>query len=145
MFRRVENGRIKILQPKLEITLSLVYLFGNIANGSGADTTAETLTYLTWQISRPGYQHIQEKSREEMKDAGLRFNQNGLPPLRAIDKLPYLKAFINEALRVYPAIPMSEPRVLLDSSKEVSIYGHKIPAGTICSMQLDSYRFPQSR
>ena len=70
-----------------------------------------------------------------MKDANIQFNSDGLPPLRAIDKLPYLNAVINEALRVYPAIPMSEPRVLLDPSKQVRIYGHNIPAGTICSMQ----------
>lgn len=65
----------------------------------------------------------------------MQFNQNGLPPLRAIDKLPYLNAVINEALRVYPVIPMSEPRVLLDPSKEVRIFGYRIPSGTICSMQ----------
>jgi cytochrome P450 len=101
----------------------------------GADTTAETLTYLTWQISRPGYQHIQGKLRQEMRDAAIQFDENGLPPLRAIDKLLYLNAVINEALRVYPAIPISEPRVHLDRTKVVSIYGYNIPAGTICSMQ----------
>ena len=66
---------------------------------------------------------------------GIKFTANSLPSRRAIDELPYLNAVINEALRVYPAIPMSEPRVLLDPCKEVSIYGYKIPAGTICSMQ----------
>jgi len=100
---------------------------------AGADTTAETLTMLLWQISRPGFQHIQDKLREELKS--IQFNTDGIPPLRPIDKLPYLNAVINEGLRYYPAIPMSEPRVLEDPSKEVSIYGYKIPTGTICSMQ----------
>jgi cytochrome P450 len=67
--------------------------------------------------------------------SGIEFNANGIPALRPIDKLPYLNAVINESLRVYPAIPMSEPRVIRESNKEVSIYGVRIPSGTICSMQ----------
>lgn len=100
---------------------------------AGADTTAETLTYLAWQISRPECQHIQDKLHEELKS--IQFDENGIPPLRPIDKLPYLNAVINESLRVYPAIPMSEPRVLREDGKPVTIYGFKIPPNVDCSMQ----------
>jgi len=99
---------------------------------AGSDTTSETLTYLVWQISRPEYQHIQSKLQKELNTITF---TNGVAKLRAVDKLPYLNSIINEALRVYPAIPMSEPRVILEPGKEVSIYGVRIPPGTICSMQ----------
>jgi len=98
---------------------------------AGADTTAETLTYLLWQISRPGFEHIQEKLRAELKT--IDYDSTGIPALRPVDKLPYLNAVINETLRVYPAIPMSEQRVA--PAKGATIYGYNIPAGTICSLQ----------
>jgi cytochrome P450 len=99
---------------------------------AGADTTAETLTYIIWQISRPGFQHIQDKLRAELKT--IQYDSTGIPALRPVDKLAYLDAVIKETLRIYPAIPMSEPRVA--PPKGASIYGIDVPPGTICSLQV---------
>ena len=98
---------------------------------AGADTTAETLTYLIWQISRPGFEHVQEKLRAEVKT--IQYDSTGMPALRPVDKLPYLDAVIKETLRVYPAIPMSEQRTA--PPKGATIYGIHVPQGTICSLQ----------
>jgi len=56
-----------------------------------------------------------------------------MPELRPVDKLRYLDAVIKETLRIYPAIPMSEPRTA--PPKGAEIYGYEILAGTICSLQ----------
>jgi Cytochrome P450 len=105
--------------------------FSNCSVLAGEETTAETLTYLIWQISRPGYEHIQDKLRAELKT--IEYDSTGMPSLRAADKLPYLDAVIKETLRVYPSIPMSEPRVV--PPKGTMIYGYEIPGGAICSLQ----------
>jgi cytochrome P450 len=98
---------------------------------AGSDTTAETPTFMVWQISRPGFQRIQDRLREELKT--LPFDARGMPVLRPIDKLPCLNAVVNETLRVYPAIPMSEQRVAPPRGAE--ILGYYIPGGTVCSLQ----------
>jgi Cytochrome P450 len=97
---------------------------------AGSDTTADTLTYMVWQISRPGFQPIQDRLREELKTVP--FDATGLPVLRPIDKLPCLYAVVNETLKVYPAIPMSEQRVAPPRGAE--IFGYYIPGGTVCSL-----------
>jgi cytochrome P450 len=43
------------------------------------------------------------------------------------------KPVIKETLRVYPSIPMSEPRVVPPNG--TMIYRYEIPGGTICSLQ----------
>jgi cytochrome P450 len=98
---------------------------------AGLDTTADTLSYIFWLLSKPEYANVQEKLRREV--ATLKF-ENDMPAVADTDKLPYLDAVIKETLRIYPINAGSQPRVA-PSGKPVVIYELHIPPGTICEMQ----------
>ncbi|KAF1355576.1 cytochrome P450 [Delphinella strobiligena] len=58
-------------------------------------------------------------------------NENGIPSVKACDKLVYLDAVIKETLRLYAPLPASEPRSL---STDSVIDSRMIPAGTVVAM-----------
>lgn len=98
---------------------------------AGMDTTADTLSYVFWLLSKPENISIQGKLRQEVQ--GLKF-ENGLPSVLDTDKLPYLDAVLKETLRMYPINAGSQPRIA-PAGKPIEIYGTQIPPGTICEMQ----------
>ncbi|KAI9739227.1 MAG: hypothetical protein M1834_007440 [Cirrosporium novae-zelandiae] len=59
-------------------------------------------------------------------------NINDEPDLKAVEKLPYLNAFIKESLRMGPNIPSGCPRIV--PAGGFNINGHHIPGGTCVSM-----------
>jgi cytochrome P450 len=69
---------------------------------AGIDTTGDALCFLLYQLSLPENSDIQEKLARELHDG------------RSIgfEELPYLDAIIMESLRLYPPIPMSQPRIV---------------------------------
>lgn len=72
---------------------------------AGFDTSGVTLTWLTWELSRPENAGWQRRLREEI--AGL----DGSIDPRQIDALPVLHAALMETLRLHAAIPGNQPRV----------------------------------
>ncbi|KAA1476047.1 cytochrome P450 [Dentipellis sp. KUC8613] len=120
---------------------------------AGVDTSSSTLAYLCWELSRRP--DIVRNLRAELDAA--------LPPqsvgdadaetdadvdIAALFKLPYLSAFIKEGLRLYSAAPGILERVVSESeSKEFTLLGHTLPAGTVVgtqawSMHRDGACFP---
>ena len=86
---------------------------------AGHETTATILTWtLYWIHKIPG---VKDKLLQELNDLG-----DDAEPM-AIAKLPYLNAVANEALRIYPIIPIVFPRI---AKQEVTIDGHHFPATT---------------
>ena len=98
---------------------------------AGLDTTADTLTYVFWMLSKPEYSAIQGKLRLEVQ--GLKY-EDGMPFLADTDKLPFLDAVLKETLRMYPINAGSQPRVS-PPGKSTTMYGLEIPPGTVCEMQ----------
>jgi hypothetical protein len=96
---------------------------------AGHETTAVTLTYLLWELSR--HPALQSALRTELAslDPPLTFphGPHSLPNPKAIDALPLLQACIQETLRRYPAAAGSEPRVT--PPKGTIIHGYPLPGG----------------
>jgi hypothetical protein len=72
---------------------------------AGSDTTANTLTYLLYELSRPENHSYQERLHNEIISLGIIS-----PSVANIDKLRVVDAVLREGLRVFSAIPFLEPR-----------------------------------
>ena len=89
---------------------------------AGSETTATSLSGITYYLCRN--EHVYKKLALEVRGAFERYEQiDG----RSTLTLPYLKAVIEEGLRIYPPIPIGLPRV----SPGETIDGQYIPKGTI--------------
>lgn len=92
---------------------------------AGSDTTAVTLTYLTYAVCRDS--RVREKLVAEL--AGI--------PEPVMDKslrdLPYLNQTINETLRLYTAVPFGLPPLVPPEGAEFN--GYRVPGGITVSTQ----------
>lgn len=89
---------------------------------AGSETTATALSGILYYLGRNA--HVYKKLAQEIRTNFQSYeNITG----RSTDTLPYLKAVIEEGLRIYPPVPIGLPRV---SPGEV-VDGHYIPQGTI--------------
>ena len=70
---------------------------------AGSDTTANTLTYLLHELSRPHNLHLQHHLHTELLSSDS-------ASLSDLDKLPFLDSIVREGLRIFSAIPFLEPR-----------------------------------
>jgi len=96
--------------------------------GAGADTTVGLLCGATYFVlaNPPAYQRLRAElfaaftSKDEIDEV-------------SVGKLPYLNAVIDEALRLYPPLMESPPRMVLN---DCIIDGHFVPKGTVvgCSI-----------
>lgn len=93
---------------------------------AGIDTTGDALCFLMWELSQPRSLHFQVRLQEELRN-----NQNA-----PLDQLLYLDAVVNEGLRVFPAIPMSLPRLVPEDGRGID--GVWVPQGTVVSCQAHS-------
>ncbi|RAK99380.1 cytochrome P450 [Aspergillus ibericus CBS 121593] len=93
---------------------------------AGSDTTSITLTYLVWAVCKAPA--IRQALVAEL--AGLP-GQFGDKELR---ELPYMNQVIDEALRLYPAVPCDLPRVV--PPQGATLGGHWIPGGSTVTTQL---------
>jgi cytochrome P450 len=89
---------------------------------AGSETTASALcgaTYLLMQHPR-----CIQKLRDELQ---CYFKSEGEMDLVAVTKLPYLCAVTDEALRIYPPGPNSQPRITPTGGN--TVLGHRLPKG----------------
>lgn len=97
---------------------------------AGIDTTGDALTFLMHQLSLPESQYVQAKLRLEFQKAAEEGREGGG---EGIDGLPYLDAVVKEGLRMFPPIPMSQPRYVPAGGRTID--GVFVPGGTIVSCQ----------
>ncbi|KAK7419949.1 hypothetical protein QQZ08_010652 [Neonectria magnoliae] len=88
---------------------------------AGAGTTAITLAYLIWAVLKNP--EVQQKLEDEVAQLEEGYNTARLK------ELPYLKAVIQESLRLYTAIPGGLQRVVPQSAP-LQAAGHTIPPGS---------------
>ncbi|RDA93305.1 hypothetical protein CP533_2057 [Ophiocordyceps camponoti-saundersi (nom. inval.)] len=92
---------------------------------AGSDTTANTLTYLTWSVCRRS--DIRAKLVDELRTLPTDFCEAEL------HALPYLNHVVDETLRLYSAAPSGLPRVVPPGGANLA--GYNLDAGTVVSAQ----------
>ncbi|KAH7351265.1 cytochrome P450 [Rhexocercosporidium sp. MPI-PUGE-AT-0058] len=93
---------------------------------AGSGTTAVTATYLVWAVLKN--ESIQDRLEAEVADLTRGWRDSDL------ERLPFLNAVIQEALRLYSAAPGNLPREV-PKDRPLSIDGHVIFPGTTVSSQ----------
>jgi cytochrome P450 len=90
---------------------------------AGSETTATLLSGLSFLLLKN--QHAYHCLKEELREA---FQSSKDITLAKLAKLEYLNACIQEALRLYPPVPIGLPRFVPDQG--ATICGEFIPRGT---------------
>ncbi|RDB15427.1 hypothetical protein Hypma_004172 [Hypsizygus marmoreus] len=98
---------------------------------AGRDTTASTLTFAIYMLTQ--HPDITKRLREEIfRTVG----QTGRPTYEHIKEMKYLRAFVNETLRLYPPVPFdsrTSNKATVWPSKTPGVPDYYIPARTKCS------------
>ncbi|KAL5333391.1 cytochrome P450 [Aspergillus crustosus] len=92
---------------------------------AGTDTTAVTLTYIVYAVSRDS--SIRDRLLAELQTVPDNLVHED------VKNLPYLNQVIDEGLRVYGAAPGALPRVV--PAGGASLVGHQLPAGLTVATQ----------
>ncbi|KAJ4788168.1 hypothetical protein LUZ62_039414 [Rhynchospora pubera] len=90
---------------------------------AGTDTSSNTIEWaMSLLLNNP---HALAKARHEI---AMVVGRDRLVEESDVPNLPYLRAIINETLRLYPVVPLDVPH---ESAVECFIGGYKIPRGTM--------------
>lgn len=136
--------------------LSVPWLIDGVTRIAGADTTAATLSFLCFTLTRRP--DIVKMLRDELNGVG-----TGTLSMSTLQKLPYLNAVLKEgepsrlcschtflidqfssALRLYTAVPSLLERVVPHSDKgdePFDLLGYSIPGGTVVGAQVSTRMF----
>lgn len=93
---------------------------------AGSETTATLLSGLTYFLLKTP--HTYAKVQEEVRSA---FKSAEEITLTSTGQLPYLQACLEEALRMYPPVPIALPRRTKPEGAMIS--GHFVP-GNVCTL-----------
>ncbi|CAG9939299.1 unnamed protein product [Clonostachys rosea f. rosea IK726] len=78
---------------------------------AGRDTTASTLSWAIYELAR--HPEAVKKLRAEILST---MGKDGLPTYEYLKNMPYLKAVVNETLRLYPIVPFNVRLALKDTT-----------------------------
>lgn len=115
LFRTDDNG----LSDRDIINNAMAFII------AGSDTTANTMTYLTWAVCK--HPEVRDALVEEVCSLPEEFSEQDLR------NLPRLNNVVKETLRLYCAAPSALPRIV--PAEGVVFSGHKLPGGTTVSTQ----------
>ncbi|KAJ5513066.1 hypothetical protein N7463_002618 [Penicillium fimorum] len=97
---------------------------------AGSDTTSNTLTGIFyWLLKTPG---VLQKLQAEL-DAVIPSPTDEIS-FQSVKDLPYLKACMNEGMRIHSTSALGLPRVVPLNGPAVDICGHKFEPGTVLSV-----------
>ncbi|KAH7148170.1 cytochrome P450 ClCP1 [Dactylonectria macrodidyma] len=104
---------------------------------AGSETTATALSATLNLLARNPYK--MRKIQNEVRSA---FNEDSEIDTQSTIPLKYMIAVINEAMRIYPPVPIGMPRVIPEGG--LTVLGRYLPGGTIVSVhQYASYHDPK--
>lgn len=115
LFRSDKNG----LSDKDIVDNSMSFII------AGSDTTANTMTYLTWAVCK--HPRVRDALVEELRSLPQDFTEQDLRGLTCLNNI------IKETLRLYCAAPSALPRIV--PAEGVEFLGHRLPGGTTVSTQ----------
>lgn len=133
--------------PETGEGLSMKELWGeaNVLMVAGSDTTSTSIVATLFYLVR--HTEVMEKLKKEVRSSFTDVEQIVSGP--QLNDLTYLKACIDEAMRLSPAVPGSIPREAMEGGAEVD--GVFLPAGSECGTPAfsihrspDYYREPLS-
>ncbi|OTA06438.1 Cytochrome P450 CYP2 subfamily [Trichoderma parareesei] len=84
---------------------------------AGRDTTAATMSWAIYELSR--HPHVVRRLRTEILETVGPYDDNDggrLPTYEHLKNMPYLRAVLNETLRLYPAVPFNVRVALRDTT-----------------------------
>ncbi|XP_022596494.1 cytochrome P450 27C1 [Seriola dumerili] len=118
----VKGEYLTYLLSNTEMSLKDVY--GSITELllAGVDTTSNTLTWTLHLLS--SHPQIQDKL---YKEGSTFIPADRIPTAAEITRMPYLRAVVKEALRMYPVVPMNA-RIMTE--KNIVIGGYQFPKKT---------------
>lgn len=102
--------------------------------GAGADTTAGTLTYTLYFLSR--HPEARQKLLREIKDCVEAGTLSSMPKWAEVSKMPYLDAVLMESMRILPIASWGLDRIVPPAG--TTIAGEFIPGGTVVGCQIDA-------
>lgn len=88
---------------------------------AGHETTASAMSWAVYLLCKNP--EVQSRLREEIR---ANLDLNGEVNSAEIDRLPYLNAFLNETMRIFPPVPLT----LREAAHDTTIQGHFIPKET---------------
>ncbi|EME41126.1 hypothetical protein DOTSEDRAFT_82343 [Dothistroma septosporum NZE10] len=91
--------------------------------GGGAETTSTCLSATLYHLCKAP--HAMQRLKDEIRGC---FSTNEEITITAISDLPYLKAVIDESLRIFPVASYITPRVIPEEGHIID--GHFLPGGT---------------
>ncbi|KAM0550298.1 hypothetical protein ACHAPJ_008968 [Fusarium lateritium] len=102
--------------------------------GAGADTTAGTLTYTLFFLSKhpAARQRLMDEINENLSQGTL----TRTPKWIEVNRMPYLDAVLRESMRLLPIASWGLDRVVPPTGATVA--GHFLPGGTIVGCQIDA-------
>ncbi|KAH7065992.1 putative cytochrome P450 oxygenase [Paraphoma chrysanthemicola] len=105
---------------------------------AGSETTATILLGVTFYLLKTPYTY--KRVTEEVRTAFERIEDITFKEANA--RLPYMLACLNEAMRIFPAVPLGLARIT-NSGPATPIAGHSIlPSTRVCVHQLGAYHSP---
>ncbi|KAH6995345.1 cytochrome P450 [Ilyonectria destructans] len=107
---------------------------------AGCFTSADTSSWLIWEMGLPHNRDQQLMLRQELHDAGI--GPGVEAELSVVNKLPFLDAALKETLRAHPPVAFSQTRQI-KPNQDVRVLGHKIYPGVKVGAQFYSvHRHP---
>ncbi|XP_013855399.1 sterol 26-hydroxylase, mitochondrial [Austrofundulus limnaeus] len=137
----VKGEYLTYILSNTEMSLKDVYASITELLLAGVDTTSNTLTWALYELSMNP--QVQDKLYEEVSSM---VPADQTPTAAQVTHMPYLRAVIKEALRMYPVVPINA-RIIKE--QPVTVGGYKFPKNTtfnFChyAMSHDENTFPQS-
>ncbi|KAF9886747.1 hypothetical protein FE257_011124 [Aspergillus nanangensis] len=125
-----------VMHQKEELRLSRMEMYANsqVFMVAGTETTATALSGLFYQLLRNP-----DKMEKLVNEVRGTFQKDSDIEMRALEHMKYLNACLEEALRVYPPVPVGLPRVTPDDG--LMVCGEYVPGKTALSVnQWATYR-----
>ncbi|CAI7661785.1 unnamed protein product [Penicillium palitans] len=129
-----------VMNQKEDLRLSRAEMYANsqVFMVAGTETTATALSGLLYHLLM-----TPEKMSVLVEEIRGVFEKDSDIEMRALERMPYLNACIEEGLRIYPPVPAGLPRITPDEG--LLVCGEHIPGKTTLSVHhWATYRNPQN-